>query len=732
MRTASTECLLAGMALLVLRAGAADLPLSNQVAVTRRAGVVPANGVLFGARTAFDAAFDPARVQGGGYARAERAGTEAAPALRVTTAPAKNNPWPGIALPVPASMWDLSPFEYVTVDIRNLDTHDVEVFVRVDNPGANGRDHCLTERAGVQPDQRVTLNVPLRRASHSPIRLFGMNGYPQGLYPDQTGIDPAAVSGITVFTMGAATQNVFEIANVRAAGRYTTPAWADMPPEQFFPFVDVFGQFAHKEWPGKVHAAAELVRTRDAEAAALAADPGPASWDRWGGWAQGPALRATGHFRTEKHRGKWWLVDPDGRLFFSTGLTCVSARWAGTPIEDRTNWFAALPPDDAAHKAFYSRAWKSGSGYYAGREPRCVDFSALNLERKYGADWATNYPATIHQRLRHWGINTLGNWSDGAICRQQRTPYTLTFFYDCQRLKSGFPDVFDPKFAPAVAAGADRWLRGTTNDPWCIGYFLDNEMPWGGETTLARQALAAPATQPARQELLRWLQARYPAPADLQAAWGCACPSWEAFAAAAAPNPKSAAAERDLAAFTGLFAETYFRTVHDAIKRLAPDKLYLGCRCVGGSTNIVASAVKYCDVVSYNRYCHSVRDVRLPEGYDAPILIGEFHFGALDRGLFWTGLVSADNQEDRGRKYADYVNSALDNPQTVGTHWFQYGDEAVTGRGDGENAQCGFVDVCDTPYAETVRAAREIGETMYARRFSQGGAAGPAAKGAQP
>jgi hypothetical protein len=52
-------------------------------------------------------------------------------------------------------------------------------------------------------------------------------------------------------------------------------------------------------------------------------------------------------------------------------------------------------------------------------------------------------------------------------------------------------------------------------------------------------------------------------------------------------------------------------------------------------------------------------------------------------------------------------------------HWFQYGDEAVTGRGDGENAQCGFVDVCDTPYSETVRAAREIAERMYARRGSQ-------------
>ena len=37
----------------------------------------------------------------------------------------------------------------------------------------------------------------------------------------------------------------------------------------------------------------------------------------------GPKLRATGFFRAEKVGGKWWLVDPEGHLFFSLGVTCV-------------------------------------------------------------------------------------------------------------------------------------------------------------------------------------------------------------------------------------------------------------------------------------------------------------------------------------------------------------------------------------------------------------------------
>jgi hypothetical protein len=98
------------------------------------------------------------------------------------------------------------------------------------------------------------------------------------------------------------------------------------------------------------------------------------------------------------------------------------------------------------------------------------------------------------------------------------------------------------------------------------------------------------------------------------------------------------------------------------------------------------------------------------------MLIGEFHFGALDRGMFHTGLVPMADQNARAAAYELYVESAIHHPQLVGTHWFQFGDEAATGRGDGENYQIGFVDVCDTPYAETIRACREVGESMYRER----------------
>jgi len=100
-----------------------------------------------------------------------------------------------------------------------------------------------------------------------------------------------------------------------------------------------------------------------------------------------------------------------------------------------------------------------------------------------------------------------------------------------------------------------------------------------------------------------------------------------------------------------------------------------------------------------------------------PIIIGEFHFGALDRGLFHHGLKRAADQQDRADKYAEYVRGAIRNPYIVGTHWFQYQDQATTGRGDGENYQIGFVDIADTPYPETIAASRDIGRTMYEYRL---------------
>ena len=663
----------------------------------------------------FDGATDPAKFPARD-AVVRIVTTGAGSTLLLTTG--TNQTWPGVTLPAPDGHWDLSPFAQLTVKVKNVGPHRGTLNCRVDNPGADGTKNCLNGSLTLNPGQSDTLRVLLRRASDDQLggKLFGLRGYPVSAGGPGT-INPTNVTQILLFVSQPKEAYVFEVDGVRVAGSYTPPtAWVtDADP--FFPFIDTFGQYQHKDWPGKIHSLAELKEQREVEAKELATQPGPKGWDKYGGWAQGPKLAASGFFRTEKHRGKWWLVDPDGHLFFSHGIDCVRMVDT-TPVAERASWFTDFPGAQPEFQEFVGGGFAL-KGHYAGRSPQCFAFAAANLKRKYGPDWKSAYAETIHQRLRSWGFNTIANWSDSGVFLLRRTPYTDTLGSHGARMIEGsegywgkFPDVFDPSFSNSVERAMAAKRGGTANDPWCLGYFSDNEMSWGDETSLALGALKSPPDQAAKLAFLSDLQANYGAIANLNSAWGTHHESWEALRESrATPDPHQARA--DLTAFYTKSAETYFHTVRAAIKSAAPHQLYLGCRFAGVNDLAARAASKYCDIISYNLYQRSVANFKTPSP-DKPLIIGEFHFGALDRGLFHTGLVPVESQAARAQAYKDYVLGALQHPQFVGTHWFQWMDEPTTGRVyDEENYQIGFVDLADTPYRETIEASREVGGQLY-------------------
>ena len=86
--------------------------------------------------------------------------------------------------------------------------------------------------------------------------------------------------------------------------------------------------------------------------------------------------------------------------------------------------------------------------------------------------------------------------------------------------------------------------------------------------------------------------------------------------------------------------------------------------------------------------------------------------------MFSSSLAPVGDQKERATSYTRFVQGALAHPNFVGTHWFQFRDQPLTGRYDGEGYQIGFVDVADTPYPELTRAAREVGENMYRYRVN--------------
>ena len=630
-----------------------------------------------------------------------------------------NDPWPGVTLKAPKDHWDLSAFSSILVDVRNVGNNPVNVHCRVDNPGADGTNDCVTRSIALEPGQAGTLRVEMVRKSPPGISLFGMNGFPAGIGGGKSSIDPARVNQLIIFLAEPKEDHSFTIARIRAAGKVSRVPSAN----RFMPFIDEYGQYIHADWPGKTKGPADLARRRKAEERDLETRPGPKGWDRYGGWEDGPKLPATGWFRVVRYEGKWWLVDPNGRLFFSQGVDCVNA-WEGTPVDGREKWFRKFPGGEPRFKGFWGETDHVVRGDYQGRNPRWFDFSQANLLRKYGKDWYRIFGDKAHRRLRSWGFNTIGNWSDGGIFLPGRTPYVTGAWYASPALRGSvgywgqFPDVFDAKFTLAIREAMARVAEKTANDPWCIGYFIDNELSWGHDTSLALSALASPADQPAKLAMVDGLKARYGRVGELNRAWRTDYASWEALLSSTTAVD-SAGARPDLRAFNVRFADRYFETCRDAVRAAAPAHLYLGCRFGGGWLNdvAVASATRYCDVVSFNLYQPSVASFSLGGALDAPVIIGEFHFGALDRGPFHTGLVPVADQAARAKAFKDYVTGALRNPLFVGAHWFQFMDEATTGRPlDGENYQIGLVDIVDTPYPETVAAAREVGRDLYAIR----------------
>ena len=165
----------------------------------------------------------------------------------------------------------------------------------------------------------------------------------------------------------------------------------------------------------------------------------------------------------------------------------------------------------------------------------------------------------------------------------------------------------------------------------------------------------------------------------------------------------------------------YFEVCRRGVKSAAPERLYLGSRFISFRQPgfVWQAARENCDVVSVNTYSNSVNNVNDADFGGRPVLVGEFHFGTFDRGMFAAGLAPVGDQRERALSLTRFVQGALAHPSFVGAHWFQFRDQPLTGRFDGEGYQIGFVDVADTPYREMTSAARAIGEHMY--RYRQAG-----------
>lgn len=643
--------------------------------------------------------------------------------------------WPGlIILPQNGLFFDFSGGSVAAVDVRNLNDNPALLQMEALTPGKS-REFAYQASGGIglQPGETATLRLRYHRAGN-----FGIDWLPGGMLVAFEGFDvmkhhlvPERVQQLRFFIKDSELEQRFELSNFRIENPFRPLPAALKSPESFYPCIDRFGQYKHAEWPGKIHSGEELKQAAAREKIDLARHPGPADRTRFGGWDSGPSYPATGHFYPVKHDGKWFLVDPTGKLFWSLGMNEVSLNAQGllTGVTRREHFFEYLPPRSTSEERWcYSRyrprlRWYKEQGL---KEIECFNFLRSNLLFKEGKSVKETVAAFLNRtpgRLKSWGFNTVGNWSERRICEQQRIAYADSLYIHSDVIPGDrgwwrqFHEVFSPNFERALLEHIRKYRASALNDPWCIGFFVDNELTWGDDAGLVRGVLRSPASQPSKIAFAEQLKAKYHSIEALNRAWETHYSSWENFLQTTRP-PDEKKAWKDMTAFNTEMIHLYFSKIRRTIKSVAPHKLYLGCRFPNDyNRNVVKIAANYVDILSFNLYKYSVATFRLPEGVDKPVIIGEWHFGTQQYGPPNPGLCSTADQNERARAFDRYLRSALWNPYIVGAHYFALYDQTATGRpNDCENMQFGFLSITDIPYPEMVAASRKISAELYQLR----------------
>lgn len=356
--------------------------------------------------------------------------------------------------------------------------------------------------------------------------------------------------------------------------------------------------------------------------------------DQYGGWKD-VSWEATGFFRTQKQGGRWWLVDPEGHPYICKGVAVFSIGHSKRQQQTLTERFGTR---DA---------------------------------------WA----ASEMDMLRSYGFNGLGAWSAVEQVRKADKPMPYTVIvspmghyrgqhvrrYGGKYYQSGWQHyrfdlamVFDPEFDRIVEADLAR-VEQYKDDPWLLGYFTDNEIPWVNDA-LDRHLTLLAKDEPAYLAVRKWFDERK------------------------GPGAKPEdITEEDRLAFSAFYLETYLSKMTAALRRHDPNHLYLGCRFNQWKEELhnpamFAVAGRYMDVISVNHYQRWTPDMEEITNFEKwsgkPFMVTEFYTKGEDSdlpnatGAGW----NVHTQEDRGWFYQNFVLALLQSRCCVGWHWFKYMD----------------------------------------------------------
>ena len=455
------------------------------------------------------------------------------------------------------------------------------------------------------------------------------------------------------------------------------------------PVVDEFGQHNLVDYPEKIRSLEQLQAEWAAEDKELAEAVPEYNYSKYGGYMQ-KQVKGTGFFRTEKIDGRWWYVDPEGYLFLSIGTAGTSGGGGNfKEMEKRGHWLKEVPPEHILQASMNNRGGQSQttvSSNRGGQSQSTVNFGTWNLFRRYGENFREENTKTNVKRMEKWGVTT-----GSATFAQYGVPKPHMLYlrgFEASDELMGLADIYAPGFAARMDSTMKTFLPQNKDNPWVIGYFVGNEPAWIKSEIRLCDLILAGKDRPIKTELQKFLKA--------------------------GDTP-----ERRIEFLHKTF-DTFLQTVRKTMKRYDPNHLILGIR-FGNLNSLDESLMNICnrafDVLSFNCYDLAPNKAMMDRALrlsNLPMIIGEYHFGTVDRGMAQS-LWQVNSQEERGVAYRYYTEQGYSHPGLIGTAYFTWNDQDLMGRGiDGENYNCGIVDVTDRPYKHQVAAMMETAKCLYA------------------
>lgn len=387
---------------------------------------------------------------------------------------------------------------------------------------------------------------------------------------------------------------------------------------------------------------------------------------------------ATGFFRVEKTPVRSWLVDPDGCAFLSVGV----------------NSFRPVRPDipERELKPFY----KSPEEW---------------VEKETGL-------------LQGYGFNTAGAWSDDDRLRKagQRIPYCtlrwpgryntgpLTEFSVRNKIgtrvvgyhlfEEGIWPVFSPAFVKYVEEEHAQGLASVKDDPWLIGWFLDNELTLPNLPGCLAYQGNDQHLLPTREVAKKWLAERHPDTPD-----------------------KILPADEE--AWPGYVFDQYLSVVVPVLRKHDPNHLVLGPRLFSASLRsrpVFEAVGRHCDAVSVHIYgsfdAPAAQMADWAKWSGRPVLVTEFYAKGMDTP--YTNKLNAGfavpTQSDRGRYYENFALGCLRQRDCLGWHWHCYMDNDPLKRefkGEVNHENKGLVNTKFQPYEPCVSLMSRLNHLIY-------------------